>query len=290
VKYPPKLPNFVFIGPDKSGSTWINKILNNHSSVYVSPAKDTYYFDRNYFRGKSWYLNQFPNSSKFPVVAEVCHDYLFSPIAAERIASDLPDVRLMVTLREPIDRAYSAYLYMRALGMTRLSFEDAVLEYPNLLRNGLYALHLESYFSLFEKSRIYVSVFDDLNSDPQLFADHLFGYLGVDSISLSPSLQSAERAASQARFEILTRCVKQSANLARQMGAPKLIGKVKSRPFVSKVLYRPLASAARPAISERTRSELRDFFCDDIHHLDSLTSGGFARRWGYSRPAVVCET
>ena len=70
-------PNFIYIGPDKAGSSWLHEVLLRHPQVFLSPAKDLYFFDRYYDRGIAWYLRQFDDAGpEHVVVGEVCQDYL----------------------------------------------------------------------------------------------------------------------------------------------------------------------------------------------------------------------
>ena len=106
-----RLPSFVHIGPGKSGSSWLHETLALPPEVYLSEAKDLYFFSRSYDRGVDWCRKQFrPARPGHGVVGEVCPDYLTCAEAPRRIRWCLgPDVRLMVTLRDPTERAFSAY-------------------------------------------------------------------------------------------------------------------------------------------------------------------------------------
>ena len=82
-------PNFLFIGPDKTGSSWLYQILRGHPECHVPELKDIYFFDRFYARGLDWYLSLFDSAAPGArAVGELSHDYLFSPAAAERIAKE----------------------------------------------------------------------------------------------------------------------------------------------------------------------------------------------------------
>src|SRR5215510_10013523 len=119
-----RLPTFLHIGPGKSGSSWLHETLARHPEVYLSEAKDLYFFSRYYDRGLDWYRKQFRSAGPgHRVVGEVCPDYLSCAEAPRRIRSCLgPDVRLMVTLRDPAERAFSAYLHRRRHGEAAPTF------------------------------------------------------------------------------------------------------------------------------------------------------------------------
>ena len=116
-------PNFLYIGPDKSGSTWMYNILSQHPECYVPTIKDIYFFDQFYYKGIDWYLSFFKDAShNYKAVGELSHDYLYSKKAAERIFFHYPKVKLITCLRNPIDRTFSNYLFLIRNGITKLSF------------------------------------------------------------------------------------------------------------------------------------------------------------------------
>ena len=141
------LPNFLHLGPSKSGSTWLHEVLIGHPEVYLSQAKDLYFFNRYYDRGPGWYRAQFRSAQReHKIIGEVCPDYLSCAEAPERIHASLGgNVRLMVTLREPISRALSSYLYLAKHGEAAATFRDTTKTAPELLEEGRYATHLRSY-------------------------------------------------------------------------------------------------------------------------------------------------
>ena len=155
-----QLPTFLYIGPDKAGSTWLYEALRCHPDIYMSAAKELFYFNDHYHRGPRWYLQHFAKAKPgHRVIGEVSHDYLFSVDACHRIANDLSDVRLMACLREPVDRAFSLYLYMVRQGRVSGSFEQALEDMTALVDHGLYAKHLSVYISVFGRHRVHVVVF-----------------------------------------------------------------------------------------------------------------------------------
>lgn len=179
------LPSFLFIGPDKAGSTWLYRALKQHRSVYLPETKELFFFDRFYEKGWSWYLDFFKSvKDEQQIVGEICHDYLFSRRACERIARDIPSVKLMVCLREPVQRAFSSYLYMIKQGRVSTDFETALQLIGELIDHGFYARHLEKYLQMFSRKQIHVAVFDDLVSNPQQFLNVICGFLGIERMCL----------------------------------------------------------------------------------------------------------
>src|SRR5436853_3546768 len=156
------LPNLLYIGADKAGSTSICAILADHPQVHVRPAKDTYYFTTEHHRGIEWYRRQFVPQSGDRVIAEVCHDYLYERECPKRIRDELGrDVRVLVCLRDPIDRAVSSWMHHRKHGYTG-AFDEATSAFPDILEHGDYGTNLLPWFDVFEPDRIVVTIFDDL--------------------------------------------------------------------------------------------------------------------------------
>ncbi len=196
----PTTPNFIYIGPDKAGSSWLHECLLTHPQVFMPVAKDLYFFDRYYDRGLSWYLSQFSDATPTQrVVGEVCQDYLFCSEAPARIEESLGTARFMVTLRDPADRAFSSYLYMLKQGQTPGTFLEALEGRPELIEHGRYATGIERFVDRFGKDQLYVAVFDDLVADPQAFIDALLVWLEIDPMTLSDELLQARLPAGSAR-------------------------------------------------------------------------------------------
>src|SRR5262245_50096316 len=98
-------PNFLFIGADRCGSKSLHNIFRQHPECYVPPIADPLFFDKNYERGMDWYLDLFADApAAARAIGEFSHDYIHSLEAAQRIAADLPNVKLLATLRHPIER------------------------------------------------------------------------------------------------------------------------------------------------------------------------------------------
>lgn len=130
-------PTLLIVGAQRCGTTSMYKTLSQHPAVLPAVFhKGAHYFDTGYAHGRSWYLGHFPLRAKAssvekllgfaPITGESSPYYLYHPLAAGRIASDLPDSRLLVLLREPVERAYSAHTHESARRYETESFERAV--------------------------------------------------------------------------------------------------------------------------------------------------------------------
>jgi hypothetical protein len=275
-----RLPNFLYIGPDKAGSSWLHEVLIRHPEIYLSPAKDLYFFDRYFDRGIPWYARQFEAADEHQrIVGEICQDYLFHPQAAQRIDGVLGEAQLMVTLRDPADRAFSSYLYMLKHGIDPGTFAEALTKRPELVEHGRYATGLRRYLGLFDKQSIHVAVFDDLVADPQGFIDDVLRWLDVAPFTLDDRMLAARLPASKARSTVLARLTRTAADWAREHDRANLVGMVKRSPITHKVLYQTLED--RPQLSEHDRHLVHDLLGDEIADVEELFGLDLRQRWGW---------
>jgi hypothetical protein len=255
-------------------------MLLKHPDVYLTPAKDLYYFDRYYDRGLGWYSSQFSDARDEEIVGEVCQDYLFHPEAATRIHETLGPVKVMVSLRDPVERAWSSYLYMRKHGIGPDTFGEALQTRPELLEHGRYATALDRYLALFPRELVYVAIFDDLARDPQSFLNGITDFLEIEKLPLAPEDLEARLAAAKARSVKIAWLARRSADWVREHDGARLVGRVKRSPLVQRALYRPLdRQAVRPDPADvmTVRRELSS----EVDALDRTFGLQLRETWGW---------
>ncbi|HEY6748285.1 MAG TPA: sulfotransferase domain-containing protein [Mycobacteriales bacterium] len=129
-------PSFLIVGAQRCGTTSMYKTLAQHPRVLPAVLhKGAHYFDTGYGHGPAWYRGHFPLlatarraavDGQLPITGESSPYYMFHPLAGQRIAADLPGVRLLVLLRDPVERAYSAHTHETARGFETEPFEKAL--------------------------------------------------------------------------------------------------------------------------------------------------------------------
>lgn len=208
------LPDFLIIGAQKGGTTALYSYLRQHPAIGGPASKEVEFFDRHFARGAAWYRGHFPTAVQRRYVerrrggtflaGEASPDYLSHPWAARRARSVVPDARLIVLLRNPVDRALSAYAHEIAAGRETLSFRDALEQHAgdteselsrmgadpgyyslswrynaHLLR-GRYAEQLERWFAEFPREQILVLGSErDFFADPGVAYARVLGFLGA---------------------------------------------------------------------------------------------------------------
>jgi hypothetical protein len=181
------LPNFLVIGAAKGGTTSLYRYLGQHPNIYMSPMKEpNYYTDEDQLFGKKSvrsrieYERLFDGITDEHAIGEATPRYLNAIGGISRIQADLPGVRLIVTLRQPADRAYSAYLQRFTDSREWRSAEEVLQPGNYLFESGQYAVKLQRYFDSFPRDQIKIILFDDLNARPREIVRSLYSFLGVD--------------------------------------------------------------------------------------------------------------
>jgi hypothetical protein len=187
------LPSFVIIGAMRSGTTSLFRHLSEHPAIRFSATKETHFFDLHFDRGLDWYESQFNSDGAGDgIYGEATATYLYEPGAMDRLATALPDTKLVVSLRNPIDRAYSHYWLQRSRRRETLSFEDALAAEPERLAGAShrapfaylgcsqYLDQLRHVRELYPAEQLHVLLFEDLADDPAGVYAPLCAFLGVD--------------------------------------------------------------------------------------------------------------
>jgi hypothetical protein len=278
------IPTFAYVGTSKAGSTWLFNALAHHPDVYLASSKGLYYFDQHFAEGPQWYLDHFGAAGDAVAVGEISHSYLSSPEVPARIAALNPDMRLLVCLREPVDRAFSDYLDLVKNGQFDGPFADALEQFPRLLGRGRYATHLQRYLDVFPRDQLHVSLFDDLRTDPQAYADEVFAFLGIRRLELPPADLKSRMPAGRPRSTVVAAAAKSASKLAKRTGLRRLRSRVKRSVLVRQTLYRPYKDD-RPTIDPALATELRLRLADEVLRLDSMLGRPVSQRWGYSGTA-----
>lgn len=120
------VPDFICIGVQKGGTTTLHHLLSKHPGIAMSPKKELQYFSHNYHLGIDWYLKQWPSECRAKHCGETTPYYVFHPYAAQRIKESIPWVKLIIMLRDPVERALSQYFHSVRLGFEELGLCNAL--------------------------------------------------------------------------------------------------------------------------------------------------------------------
>jgi hypothetical protein len=190
---PAPLPTFLIIGAQKSGTRWLRMNLGRHPDVYAV-SEELWFFnnvaDRYDRRGEKWYRRQFEGWSGEPVIGEATPGYMMwkhePPVVADRIATTIPDARLVAVLRNPVDRAQSAMIHhikrdrfpadSRLLDLVRA--EPPETETKNLIAGGWYAASLRPFADRFG-DQLLIVLNDDIATDANGLYQRVVEHVGA---------------------------------------------------------------------------------------------------------------
>ncbi len=276
-----RFPNFIYVGANKAGSTWLYDVLARHPDVYMAPGKGLYFFSKHYERGLDWYRSHFEDADDEKIVGEISHSYMYSNDVCKRIAEMDPAIRLMVGLREPADRAFADYLDGVKNGLIHGDFETELEGEPPFLQRSYYTRYLAPYVEQFGRDSIHVGVFDELSADPNAYAKKIFAFLGIDELDLSHAQRQKMMPAGAPRSRLLAKLAKKASHTARALGLRGLRGKVKRSRTVRNALYRQFEADEKPKMLPETRARLREQFDEEVKRLDELLGTNLRQTWGY---------
>jgi len=185
-----RLPNFLIIGAMKGGTTALYRYLQSHPEVFMPAVKAPEFFvaESNWHRGLEWYRRQFARADENMIaVGEASNAYTkypqFQGVPA-RIASHIPDVRMIYLVRDPIERIRSHYQTRVWQGDERAPIGTAVFDDPRYVNYSSYWLQLEQYLTWFAPEQILVITTEALRGSREVTLRRVFEFLGVNAGSL----------------------------------------------------------------------------------------------------------
>lgn len=244
------LPDFVVIGAMRCGTTSLHHRLVQHPSIVPALKKEIHFFDLEFERGARWYRSHFPHQARLAsrglLTGEASPYYLSHPLAARRAAEVIPDTRLIVVLRNPVDRAYSHYWHSVRLKAEMLSFQDAIEaeadriagesekiagdtgyrsfthQHQAYLTRSHYADELETWFAQFPRKQFLILSREALSRDEAHQSERLFAFLGLQKheTAAQPRLNKASypRMDPALRAELLERFLPHNERLFDLIG------------------------------------------------------------------------
>jgi hypothetical protein len=269
-----RLPDFIAVGPPRTGSTWLHEVLAAHADL-PRYNKETRFFDSHFDRGLKWYAAHFDRSSSLRR-GEVCPTYFSSAPARDRIAKLIPAARIICTFRDPAARAFSLYRIKRAYAAVNLTFEEALERDPELMESGRYAYHLTEWQRIFGRSQVLATIYEDLAQRPQAFLDSIADFVGIARFELdnhqSERVNSSDTATDPPNFHV-TRLASAIAEWLKAHHWGKTVARAKRSPLGRVVLG---GAASIPSPDPATQKRLRELFLPEVEALEELLNRDLA--------------
>ena len=269
--------DFAIIGVQKAGTTSFFNYVGQHPQVYMPRFKEMQFFvfDEEYARGESALDPYFKDIGQQPLVGFAHVHMIYFPEVARRLHQRNPDMKILAVLRNPIDRAWSAYWFARERGTEKLPFEETMAledqratgtyqEQSQLtyLRHGHYAEQLQAYADVFGKDRLFVVLNDDLSKNPEPIVRDAIAWLGADPTQGAFDFER-HNVASWPRFQRLNRILADESlpikRIIRRVvpTGPRLV----FRSYVTdRLIQWNLKPWKYPKMEPETRDKLRAYF------------------------------
>jgi hypothetical protein len=206
-------PDFIVVGAMKAGTTSLYAYLTHHPDIRPAARKQIHYFDKNFAKGWDWYQSQFPkhkNGEGF-LVGEATPFYCCHPLALERIHTHCPNAKILMILRDPIERAFSHYNYLNRQGRADpLPFHEALFKEPERLagereriiaeaphyyskiyrddsyiERGKYIKQIRRLYALFPQDQVLLIDSEDLKQKPKETLNRVFTFLRLTPHTLN---------------------------------------------------------------------------------------------------------
>lgn len=175
-------PNYIFVGPRKTGTTSIYEYLKQYDSIYFpDEVKETFYFDKFYDKGESWYLDLYKNSKKGQRVCEVSPSYFNNRVVRERILKDLTQPKIIITLRHPKDRFISDYLHHIRYGHIRDPFKNVQKEnIEGIYSQCNYKEEVAEWLNTFGIENVLILYFEDFINEKDEYYKKICSFIDVE--------------------------------------------------------------------------------------------------------------
>lgn len=202
-----QLPGAIVIGTQKGGTSSMFRYLLQHPQYHGAINKEVHFFDYRYDKGLGWYQAMFPFRSEIPegsVTGEASPFYMYHPLVPARVAESIPDAKLIVLLRNPVDRALSHYYHNVRRGRSQLPIQEAFdreqeiigpererlknkeifkphdFRYFAYTERGLYVEQLERWFQHFPREQFFIRASEDFYTGGHAFMREVFEFLKID--------------------------------------------------------------------------------------------------------------
>lgn len=299
------VPNLFLVGAAKSATTTLYAQLKTHPDVFMSDNKEPHYlccdhlaepvrgpgdegFERNLIRTLDDYLPLFAAAGSARYVGEASVYYLTFPDTAERIKELSQDARIMMVLRNPVERAFSAYMHTIRDGREELSFPEGLAAEPGRIAGGYqpgwwyrtvgnYSESLRHYLDVFGRERVFIRLFEDFADQTAVMSD-LWAFLDLDPVTIDASqqLNASGRPKNRRLYDFF----------AKPNPARTVLRRLSPAPVRQRVRQRALGALDREAMDAAVRLSLATDFRDDILQLESVL-GRSLESWLEPEPSAI---
>lgn len=280
-------PNLFIVGAPKTGTTSLYHYLNQIPDIYMSQIKEPNYFSSKTvggkhpvkpIRDKKKYLNLFENEKNSKYIGEATTTYLDDPEAPFLIHKKNPKSKIIISLRDPVERAYSHYLMYKKNGSTNLDFRDQLNKEfeknPDInsrhlrLQVGFYSKWVKVYLETFGKNQVKILIFEEFISKPKDTIDKILKFLHLKD-TFNDFTPEVHNPYGEIKGPLARRI--RSSKITHSLSS-KLLSKTTREFLLRKLIF---TKKPKPAIDEELRTKLIKYYCEDVKKLENLLGRKF---------------
>lgn len=286
--------DFIGIGAQKAGTTWLFKMLSQHPQININEKKEIDFFNdkrsyysskpvKNYEKGISWYEKQI-NPKENKINGEISPEYLFDGNVPIRIHKHFPQVKIIVILRNPIYRAYSQFEFANKTHYLGNSFIEVIKKHDDFIQRSLYYKQLSRYYKIFKKDQIKVLFFEDIEKNPEKLIKDVEKFLNIKEF-IPKNLHEKINVTTYPRFKIINKILSKVEKIKNLKVGKKLW---KNR-FFHKLNKKTIRLVENINLKEKKRVDFsskekkylyQKYFKEDIEKLEKLLNKDLSH-WKY---------
>lgn len=285
-----RLPTFIGIGAPKTATTFLDKCLKEHPDIFMPISKEPHFFSSAYHHGLDEYLRFFKGAESYKCRGEISTSYFHHPEAPERIKKTLPDAKIILSVRSPMEQVYSMYwqskrhnFYQSANNDINLSFSEALEKYPQrLLEPARYHTHLQRWLKFFPRDQIHILFYDDVRADSRKALSEIYEFLGVSVDKGLANLQAADKTvlggvAPRSEFigklygVVYVRLNRYAFTVMKKTIGYKRTLWIKDKLKIRSILGALFFRRGYPKIKEKDRARVLELFREEIEGLEAFS-------------------
>jgi hypothetical protein len=267
------MPNFIGIGSGKCGTTWIYQMLKDHPDIYSGHPKEINFFNSDYPYydfGIEWYENHFKGATGL-CTGEFSVSYLYDLQAMERIIANYPKAKILIAIRDPIDRAISDYYHdIRKGNITPKTEFIRYFEQTYNFEHGLYCKHIDNVKKIFPIENILIIPSSFIAEKPELLVRRLYNFIGVNDQFQSAKIYEKSNQGFMPRFVFLENMIAKTSAYLTKIGCVNFLECIKKFKVHELVRKYNSKSISKPHISQTAREKLEKLYDKEIQLIKDL--------------------
>lgn len=273
------LPDFIGIGVQKAGTTWLHALLKEHPRICMPKyRKEVHFFDKYYHRGRHWYESLFSHCGN-KVKGEITPAYIYEEGCPRRIYELMPEVKLVVLLRDPVLRAYSHYKYSIEEEGFSGSFREFLTIRDDAIERGFYFKQLRRYLNYYPLDQVKIVIFEDMIAHPLQQLSRVFEFLGVQTDFLPSSLDQPVNPSQIPRWHRLYVWGKRITSKLHDLNLNWLIECLK-KTGLKRFFFSDIGRQLRfPTLNQQDYTFLKGVYQEDVQQLSSLLNRDLRNIW-----------